>query len=281
MRTFPIDEPTAERLLWGLVAPEDAPPGYAGVAALVRDAAGPALPQELATEAAVITACALVAEHAGAARPRATRPAAALARRLSARAAAIAAAVTVLGATAAAAATGSLPPPVQAVLASAVSCVGVSIPSPDRVEPPATTPVHRADAPAPAGSPTSAGRSTPPGGAASTGTTRSPHVVPGGAGPAAGTPAAGANVPGAPGGGGGAGHGSGNGGGDAHGNGHNGGGAGAGNASPNGSPGAAGQGAGNGGTNSRSTTVAPRVNVVGGGGPPSASNGGTGNSHRP
>jgi hypothetical protein len=47
-RGFPLDDDTAERLLAGRLDPEDAPPGYAEVAGLLRAAAGPPSPDELA-----------------------------------------------------------------------------------------------------------------------------------------------------------------------------------------------------------------------------------------
>ena len=46
--TVPLDDDTAERLLAGRLHPEDAPPGYAEVTRLVRAAAGPPSPEELA-----------------------------------------------------------------------------------------------------------------------------------------------------------------------------------------------------------------------------------------
>jgi len=122
-----IDDAAAERLLGGLVTPEDAPPGYAGVAALVQAATGPALPRELAGQAAVISACAAAVLCALEQTPtRQRRPM--FARLLSAKVAAVAAA-TVLGATAAAAATGGLPPQAQTAVSAAASHVGISIPS--------------------------------------------------------------------------------------------------------------------------------------------------------
>jgi hypothetical protein len=48
--TVPLDDDTAERLLAGRLHPEDAPPGYAEVARLLRMAAGPPNPEELAGE---------------------------------------------------------------------------------------------------------------------------------------------------------------------------------------------------------------------------------------
>jgi hypothetical protein len=43
-----LDGNTAERLVRGRVSPDDAPPGYAGVAKVLQSAAGPAVPEELA-----------------------------------------------------------------------------------------------------------------------------------------------------------------------------------------------------------------------------------------
>jgi hypothetical protein len=48
--TVPLDDDTAERLLAGRLHPEDAPPGYAEVTRLLRAAAGPPTPEELAGE---------------------------------------------------------------------------------------------------------------------------------------------------------------------------------------------------------------------------------------
>jgi hypothetical protein len=52
--TLPLDDDTAERLLAGRLHPEDAPPGYAPVASLLRAAAGPPTPDELAGQEAAL-----------------------------------------------------------------------------------------------------------------------------------------------------------------------------------------------------------------------------------
>lgn len=52
--TLPLDHDTAERLLAGRLHPEDAPPGYASVASLLRAAAGPPTPDELAGQDAAL-----------------------------------------------------------------------------------------------------------------------------------------------------------------------------------------------------------------------------------
>ena len=58
MHRWPIDDGTADRLLAGRLDPKDAPPGYEGVARLVRAARGPALPHELSQEAPIAAALA-------------------------------------------------------------------------------------------------------------------------------------------------------------------------------------------------------------------------------
>ena len=50
----PLDDDTAERLVAGRVGPDDAPPGYAGVAGVLQAAAGPAGPAELAGREAAL-----------------------------------------------------------------------------------------------------------------------------------------------------------------------------------------------------------------------------------
>src|SRR5439155_26707368 len=53
-----IDLHTADRLLSGVLAPEDAPPGFAEVARLLRAARTPPTPRELARCAETVTAMA-------------------------------------------------------------------------------------------------------------------------------------------------------------------------------------------------------------------------------
>jgi hypothetical protein len=52
----PLDDDTAERLLSGLLPPEDAPPAYAEVARFLRAAAAPPTPGELAGQPAAVAA---------------------------------------------------------------------------------------------------------------------------------------------------------------------------------------------------------------------------------
>lgn len=120
----PLDDDSLDRLLSGQIAPDDAPPGLAPVAALFRAASGPASPDELADEVGGVAAGVEVirASLPPALKPRPSRsrrPSLARRRRrspslpkvLSAKVAALTA-IAFLGAgTAAAAATGHFPVP--------------------------------------------------------------------------------------------------------------------------------------------------------------------------
>jgi hypothetical protein len=128
MRRHPIDGETAERLLAGSVEPDDAPPGYAQLAALVKAAKAPATGEELVrrdADVAVVTA-ALDTPVAAATTTERTRM---ISRRFGTKALAIAIPALALTATGAAAATGSLPSPAQSAVHSALTHVGLSVPS--------------------------------------------------------------------------------------------------------------------------------------------------------
>jgi hypothetical protein len=129
MKRFGLDDLTADRLLSGRVAPQDAPPGYGPIAAAVQAVAGSTPAPDAGHEAATVAA---VVEALRSNRPshQPVRRRSMLAQLLTAKVAAIAA-VTVLGATAAAAATNTLPDPAQTVVSDAVSHVGLSIPKPN------------------------------------------------------------------------------------------------------------------------------------------------------
>ncbi len=64
-----LDANTAERILIGAVAPDDAPPGYASVTALVRSLTAPGTAHELARERETVRAMAAVLTS-GVSRPR-------------------------------------------------------------------------------------------------------------------------------------------------------------------------------------------------------------------
>ena len=157
MRTFPFGDSTADALLDGMVAPDDAPPGLERVAALVHAARSPATIRELADEARVVAAV------AASVRGRANMPEGGRRRRrmfgqlVSAKV--IAAAAVALAGSAAAAAAGSLPSPVQSAVSTGLSHVGISVPNPD--------------------SHPGTGDSTAPGTTGSSGTTTGPSGTPG------------------------------------------------------------------------------------------------------
>jgi hypothetical protein len=104
---LPLDDSTADRILAGKVSPDDAPPGYAGLAGLAEDLTVPAMATELAAETAVVEVMRVAsAPH----NPKiANRRTAVLAKRFTAKIAAIALVGTFGLGWAAAAAAGALP----------------------------------------------------------------------------------------------------------------------------------------------------------------------------
>ena len=122
-----LDEATATRLLAGRLEPADAPPGYGTVTAVLRAAAAPPRPEELAGEDAV-------RDTFRARRPPGPPPRRALRR--TRLAVLLAAGVVLLGGVAAAASTGSLPGPAQSLAHDALDTLGVSVPAPHPTPPP-------------------------------------------------------------------------------------------------------------------------------------------------
>ena len=120
-----LDDTTVDRLLEG-VAPEDSPPAYATVAALLRRARVPATDAELAGEPE-----ALAAFRSAGRSPVRTPAAIPPQRRATTRLAGTLVTVSLLGlaaATSAAAATGTLPAPAQRAAHQVLSAVGVNVP---------------------------------------------------------------------------------------------------------------------------------------------------------
>jgi len=125
MQRLGLDDDTADRLLSGQIAVEDAPPEFRAIAQGVQDArpsTGVDPARESVTVAAMVEALRSGSPSAMPVRTKRMR-----ARGLSAKVAAIAT-VGVLGVTAAAAATNTLPGPAQSALSDAASHVGLSIP---------------------------------------------------------------------------------------------------------------------------------------------------------
>jgi hypothetical protein len=116
-----LDDGTADRLAAGELDPADAPPGYAGVAAVLRDARGHG-PQPVDEE---LVAAMVRATAAG---PRLVRKPTMRTNRRSAKLAGLAAAALFATAGTAAAATGNLPDPAQDAVADAADAVGIDLP---------------------------------------------------------------------------------------------------------------------------------------------------------
>jgi hypothetical protein len=129
MQPLPLDGETADRLLAGRIAPEDAPPGYGPVVRLLDAASADAGADELEHESEMVAAFALVA--------RSSAPAGSVPRRLTmpftlsrvrlAAAGVMAALVTSAGLASA----GSLPGAAQDVASEMLAKLGISVPGPN------------------------------------------------------------------------------------------------------------------------------------------------------
>jgi hypothetical protein len=130
MHPVPLDLNTADRLLAGTVAPEDAPPGYANVARLLESAAAEPTADELSREAEVVAMVARAVRSSSSihsASPRRFFMPFALSRpRISAAFIAV-----TLACTAGLAAAGSLPGAAQDIASSMLAKVGISVPGPN------------------------------------------------------------------------------------------------------------------------------------------------------
>jgi hypothetical protein len=132
----PLDPQTTDRLVSGLLAPDDAPPGYRHMAQLFSDAKPAARqPVQPAQIDALVDVILTTADPSG--RP-ANRRNRVFAQLLTVKALAVVGALT-LGVTAAGAATGSLPHSVQGVAHDALVHVGVHLPDTDDATTPAVT----------------------------------------------------------------------------------------------------------------------------------------------
>lgn len=132
MRGLWLDDGTADRLLAGLVEPDDAPPGYAEVARVVRAAGAPAAAGELAREREAVFAAAAAAVRA---RPsgsvlRTPRRSKVRPKLYRAKVAGLVVAGTLAGTTGLAAA-GALPDPAQDVASDVLARVGITVPAGD------------------------------------------------------------------------------------------------------------------------------------------------------
>jgi hypothetical protein len=130
MHPVPLDLDTADRLLAGTVAPEDAPPGYANVARLLESAAAQPTAEELSRETEVVAMVAAAVRSSSSIHsvsPRRFFMPFALSRpRITAAFVAL-----TLACTAGLASAGSLPGAAQDIASSMLAKVGISVPGPD------------------------------------------------------------------------------------------------------------------------------------------------------
>jgi hypothetical protein len=128
MQRLPLDTNTADRLLAGEVAPEDAPPGYAEVAALVRAAIAEPAAHEVAGEAEVVAMVVISvrSSSSGLSPRRSFMPFALTRPRLSA-----ALVAALLACTVGLASAGTLPGAAQDIASEMLAKVGISVPGPN------------------------------------------------------------------------------------------------------------------------------------------------------
>lgn len=126
MQRLPLDEGTADRLLAGAVAPEDAPPGYAQLAVLLAANSDRSAREELPHETETVERMAAVVRSS---QPETTmRPRRSPVPRLKLAAALATAA---LAGTTGLALAGSLPDAAQDIASSMLAKAGVSVPGPN------------------------------------------------------------------------------------------------------------------------------------------------------
>lgn len=128
MRNLLLDRDTADRLLSGLVAPDDAPPGYAEVAGLLRSCARLPLPDRTRERATIVAMAERIRSRPPADPPARGRVAARRPGRLKLVAVTVGA---MLIGTSGLAFAGELPAPAQRIAHTMFASVGLDIPTPD------------------------------------------------------------------------------------------------------------------------------------------------------
>jgi hypothetical protein len=126
MKRLPLDTDTADRLLTGTVMPEDAPPGYSGVASLL--AAARSWEAEPSPARDALTMQRFLAEARSSRTPTSTSPRRSSVHRIKLAAALATAA---LASTTGLAFAGSLPGAAQDVASSMLAKVGITVPGPN------------------------------------------------------------------------------------------------------------------------------------------------------
>jgi hypothetical protein len=124
----PLDTNTADRLLAGAIGPEDAPPGYAELASVLRAASGETTAEEIAREAEIVAMVAAAVRSSSSVHPSSSRrsymPFALSRPRISAAFVAVWLACTVIGLASA----GTLPGAAQEIASTMLAKVGISVP---------------------------------------------------------------------------------------------------------------------------------------------------------
>jgi hypothetical protein len=126
MQRLPLDTDTADRLLAGSVAPEDAPPGYAGLATLLAGLTDSPTAGDLSGESETVALLAAVVRSSQAQMTKPRRRS--IVRRLKL---ATALATVALAGTTGLALAGNLPGAAQDIASSMLAQVGVSVPGPN------------------------------------------------------------------------------------------------------------------------------------------------------
>jgi hypothetical protein len=133
-----IDRGTSDRILSGLLAPDDAPPGFTDVLRLLRSLASPPSPHELATEDRAVAMAQAILRARSTAPPMARSGARARRRFRRTKVTALVLVGTMF-ATSGLAAAGVLPAPLQSAASDVLDVVGIHVPDPTEVEHPAST----------------------------------------------------------------------------------------------------------------------------------------------
>jgi hypothetical protein len=129
MKAIPdLDRETAERMLAGLIEPDDAPPGYAEVTRVLRSAAGPAERTSTAREAWAITVAHEVLNEERNLSSARTGTSSVRSRYVRAKVIGVLTVGTLLG-TSGMAMAGALPAPVQDAAAKVFAKAGITIPA--------------------------------------------------------------------------------------------------------------------------------------------------------
>jgi hypothetical protein len=128
MRNLLLDRDTADRLLSGAVAPDDAPPGYAGVAGLLRSCAQLPPPDAVRERATIVAMKQRIRSHRPATPSTHGRVAAGRSVRLKLVGVGVGA---MLVGTSSLAFAGELPAPAQRIAHTVFGSIGVDIPTPE------------------------------------------------------------------------------------------------------------------------------------------------------